>query len=40
MDLMNLLEHDEKLGNFASSLHIYHTKAMTALAECATSCLY
>jgi len=40
MDLMNLLKQDEKLGRFTSSLYICHTKAMTALAEYATRCLY
>jgi len=33
---MNLLKQVEKLGRFASCLYIYHTKAMTALAECGT----
>jgi len=40
MDLMNLLKQDEKLGRFTSSLHICHTKAMTALDEYGTKCLY
>jgi len=33
MDLMNLLKQDEKLRSFTSSLCIFHTTAMTALAE-------
>jgi len=40
MDLMNLLKQDEKLGRFTSSLYICHTKAMTALVEYGTKCLY
>jgi len=36
----NLLKQDEKLGRFASSLYICHTKAMTALVEYGTRCLY
>jgi len=37
---MNLPKQDEKLGRFTSSLYIYHTKAMTALVEYGTRCLY
>jgi len=40
MDLMNLLKQDEKFGRFSSSLYICHTKAMTALVEYGTRCLY
>jgi len=36
----NLLKQEEKLGRIASSLFICHTKAMTALAEYRTKCLY
>jgi len=37
---MDLIKQDEKLGRFTSSLHIWHTKAMTALAEYGARCLY
>jgi len=37
---MNLLKQDEKLGRFTSNLCMCHTKAMTALVEYGTSCLY
>jgi len=40
MDLMNLLKQDEKLGKFTSSPYICHIKAMTALVEYGTRCLY
>jgi len=36
---MNLLNQDEKLGRFTSSLYICHTKAMTALVQDGTRCL-
>jgi len=34
------LKQDKKLGRFTSSLYIYYTKAMTALVEYGTRCLY
>jgi len=37
---MDLLKQDEKLGRFTSSLYIWHTKAMTAVVEYETRCLY
>jgi len=37
---MNLLKQDEKLDRFTSSQYICHTKAMTALVEYKTRCLY
>jgi len=37
---MNWLKQDEKLGRLISSLYICHTKAMTALVEYGTRCLY
>jgi len=37
---MNLLKQYEKLGKLTSSLYICHTKAMTALVEFGTRCLY
>jgi len=37
--LRNLLEQDEKLDKFTSSLNICHTKATTSLAEYGTKCL-
>jgi len=37
---MNVLKQDEKLGRFTSSLCTCHTKAMTALTEYRTRCLY
>jgi len=37
---MKFLRQDEKLGRFTSSLYICHKKAMTALVECGTRCLY
>jgi len=40
MDLMNLLKQDETLGRFTSSLYICHIKAMIALVEYRTRCLY
>jgi len=39
-DLMKLLKPDEKLGRLTSSLYICHNKAMTALVEYETRCLY
>jgi len=39
-DLMKLLKPDEKLGRFTSTLYICHNKAMTALVEYGTMCLY
>jgi len=39
-DLMKLLKQDEKVGRFSSSLCICHSKAMTALVEYGTRCLY
>jgi len=38
MDLVNLLEQEETLGRFTSSLYICHTKAMTEIAEYGTRC--
>jgi len=37
---MNLLKQDERLGKFTSSLYNYHTKALPALVEYGTRCLY
>ena len=39
-DLMKFLKQDEKLGSFTSSLYICHNKAITALVECGTKCVY
>jgi len=39
-DLMKLLKQDKKLGRFTSSLNTWHNKAMTALVEYGTKCLY
>jgi len=36
----NLLKQDEKLAGLLVSLYICHTKAMTALVEFGTRCLY
>jgi len=37
---MNLSKQDEKLGRLSSSLYICHTKAMAALVQYRTRCLY
>jgi len=37
---MDLLKEDEMLGVFTSSLYIWHTKAMTALVQYGTRCLF
>ena len=40
IQLKFLLKRDEKLGRLTSSLYICHTKAMTAVVDCGTRCLY
>jgi len=37
---MKLLKPEEKLSRFTRSLYICHSKAMTALVESGTMCLY
>jgi len=37
---MNLLKQEEKLDRFTGSSSICHTKAIIALAEYGTRCLY
>ena len=37
---MKLLKQDEKLGRFTSSLYTWQIKAMAALVEYETRCLY
>jgi len=37
---MKLIKQDEKVGRFSSSLYICPSKAMTALVEYGTRCLY
>jgi len=38
--IMDFPKEDEILGRFTSSLYIWHTKAMTALVEYGTRCLF